>query len=60
MRTTRRGRPPLDRDDPSQLLHLRIPSKQYAATTTQALRERLTRAEWVRRTLRAALDKPHP
>ena len=51
----RRGRPPLDRDDATARLSLRLPSKQYAAATTRASGARLSRAEWIRRAVREAL-----
>jgi len=57
---TRRGRPPLDREDASAQLHLRLPSKQLTAAGLQAQRIRVSRAEWLRRAVRAALEKPRP
>jgi hypothetical protein len=53
----RRGRPPLDREDPSEHLHVRLPSKQYAATVSEAERARMTQAEWIRYVVRKALNR---
>jgi len=53
----KRGRPPLDRDDPSSQVHVRLPSKQYDAAARRAALERVSRAEWIRRALRHALEK---
>lgn len=48
------GRPPLDDDDPSVDVHIRMPSKQYDATYRRASRARLTVPELIRRELRTA------
>lgn len=50
----RRGRPPLDPDDPSVALHVRLPAKQFDATYQQAQAARQTMADWVRHVLRDA------
>jgi hypothetical protein len=51
----RNGRP-LDPDDPSVSVHVRVPSREYDAIATQALREGLSVAEVLRRQLKAAKD----
>lgn len=48
---TRRGRPPLDPDDPSVLVSVRVTSKQFDATQKQADHERMTMAAWIRKML---------
>lgn len=45
----RPGRRPLDENDPSVDVHLRLPSKQYDAVYEQASRERVTVQEVIRR-----------
>jgi len=51
------GRPPLDDDDPSVDVHLRLPSKQYDDTFARAQRERVTVPERIRRDIRDAQKK---
>lgn len=54
----RRGRPPLDPDDPSINVHFRLPAKQYDAAFAEAQRERVSLAEHFRRkVLSPKLDK---
>lgn len=48
---TRPGRPPLDPDDPSVQVSLRLPSKQFDATQKRADEARMTIAEWIRKML---------
>jgi predicted HicB family RNase H-like nuclease len=47
-----RGRPPLDRHDPSVGIGVRVPSKQFDALCAKAQEERVSLAEFVRRRLR--------
>ena len=47
----RQGRPPLDDNDPSVAISLRVPSKQYDALYERASRERVTVPELIRRAL---------
>ena len=49
-----RGRPPLDKDDPTVPLQVCLPSKDLTAITDKANDERLTVQEWIRRVLRHA------
>ena len=49
--TRRPGRPPLDRDDPSIKLSLRLPSKRYEALCRAATSQRTTVPELIRRSL---------
>lgn len=53
-----RGRPPIDRHDPSVSLHFRIPSKQYDLTLKQADAARLSHADWLRQVIAARLRRP--
>jgi hypothetical protein len=48
------GRPPLDDDDPSVDVHLRMPAKQYDATYDRARRERMSVPELIRQDIREA------
>jgi hypothetical protein len=48
------GRPPLDDDDPSVDMHLRMPSKQYDDAYVRARRERRTVPEQIRQDMRDA------
>ena len=57
MMADKRGRPPLDPEDPSIAVHFRLPSKQYDAHYQQAQRERLTMSEWIRQMLRQAAPR---
>jgi len=52
------GRPPLDPDDPSVPMMLRLPSKQYDATYKNARAARESVSDYVRRLLRAANGSP--
>jgi predicted HicB family RNase H-like nuclease len=52
-----RGRPPIDPADPSVSFSLRIPAKDFEDATTRARDERVTLAEWIRRTLRGAAER---
>jgi hypothetical protein len=55
----RGGRPPLDPDDPSVDVHVRLPSKQYDAVYRLAQHARVTVPEMFRRGLENALrDDP--
>ena len=54
MKRTHPGRPPLDEDDPSVDVHLRLPSKQYDDTYDRAQKERVTVPELIRKDMRAA------
>jgi hypothetical protein len=47
----RPGRPPLDAEDPSVDVHLRLPAKQYDEAFERAQRERVTVPELIRRAL---------
>ena len=55
-----RGRPPLDPATRSCHLHLRLSAPDYDATYAKARAERLTMAQWIRRTLRAAQAPKQP
>jgi hypothetical protein len=52
--TKRRGRPPLDPDDPSVPVMFRVPSKQYDATFRNARDARETVSDYVRRAVQSA------
>lgn len=54
MKRTHPGRPPLDDDDPSVDVHLRLPSKQYDDAYDRATRERMTVPERIRQDMRDA------
>jgi hypothetical protein len=45
------GRPPLDREDVSINLHVRLPTKAYDALWKEAQRERVTLADLIRHRL---------
>jgi hypothetical protein len=47
------GRPPLDHDDPSVPVSLRMPSKQFEDVCERAKADRMTMAEWIRHMLRS-------
>ena len=47
----RAGRPPLDPDDPSVSVTVRLPSKQFDATQKQADEAQMTLADWIRKML---------
>jgi hypothetical protein len=49
--TPRRGRPPLDRDDPSVVVSVRLPSRQYDALCARAGRKGITLPAMIRRVL---------
>jgi hypothetical protein len=51
--TKRRGRPPLDPDDPSVSVSVRMASKHYDAICAQAGHDRRTLPETIRRALSA-------
>ena len=51
------GRPPLDEHDPSDVIHVRMPTKQIDRLHTLARRHRLSVPDTVRRIVRAALVK---
>lgn len=51
MQPTRRGRPPLDYDDPSVRVGVSLPSKQYDDYAQRALREQVSVPEIIRRDL---------
>jgi hypothetical protein len=51
------GRPPLDDDDPSVDVHVRMPSKQYDDTYKRAGQERVSVPAMIRRDMRAAEKK---
>jgi hypothetical protein len=51
------GHPPLDADDPSAQISVKLPSKQLADVCQAAQRERMTMPEWIRHTLRTSLDE---
>jgi predicted DNA binding CopG/RHH family protein len=51
MTNKRRGRPPIDPDDPSTDVHLRLPSKDYDAAHSHATRRGVSVPELIRRTL---------
>jgi hypothetical protein len=52
----RRGRRALDDDDPSMLVGVTLPSKQYDDLAQRALREKVSVPEIVRRTMREARE----
>lgn len=54
MKRTHPGRPPLDDEDPSIDVHLRMPSKQYDDAYARARRERVTVPERIRQDMREA------
>ena len=54
-----RGRPPIDEDDRSVDLSIKIPGKALDTAATRARLERVTLAEWIRRMLREGRD-PDP
>jgi hypothetical protein len=54
-----RGRPPIDEDDRSVNLSIKIPGKALDTAATRARLERVTLAEWIRRMLREGRD-PDP
>lgn len=56
MTDTKRGRPPLDADDRTVQVTLRLPSKQHTDLRDQAQREAVTVQEIIRRTLRDRLE----
>ena len=45
------GRPPLDKEDPSTSVHVRIPSKTYDKMYTAAVHDRVSVPEWIRQQL---------
>jgi hypothetical protein len=55
--TKRRGRPPLDPDDPSVNLHIRLVSKQYDALCARAGQDRRTLPEMIRRAVQDLVAK---
>jgi hypothetical protein len=54
---TRRGRPPLDRTEPSVPLTVSLSSKQLADVSAHAKQDRMTVQDWIRKTLRRATDR---
>ena len=54
----KRGRPPLDADDPSVNVQFRLPGKQYDRTQQQAAQARLSLADWLRRVVTRAARPP--
>jgi hypothetical protein len=48
------GRPPLDANDPSVPVSVSLPSKQLAAVSARADRDRMTVQDWIRQVLRHA------
>ena len=52
----RRGRPPLDPDDHSVDVHLKMPAQQYDATYRQARLERMTLSDVIRDAIRVRLQ----
>ena len=53
------GHPPLDDDDASVPVHVKMPSKQYDETYERAQRARVTVPEQIRRDMREA-EKRNP
>jgi len=49
------GRPPLDPEDRSVTLNVRVPPKDYDAVYSEASRQRQTMAQWVRATIQRQL-----
>jgi hypothetical protein len=49
------GRPPLDPNDRSITLNVRVPPRDYDAVYSEASRQRLTMAQWVRATIQRQL-----
>jgi len=47
----KRGRPPLDPNDPAVDVHLRLPSKHYDEIFNAARDARVSVPEWIRRTV---------
>lgn len=61
MKRTHPGRPPLDDDDPSEKLCLRLPSKQFDALDREAKIARVSAQDIIRRALRErAQQKRYP
>lgn len=54
------GRPPLDDNDPSVAVIVRMPSRQYDDAYQQAQRDRISVPEVIRRALKEATDKRPP
>jgi hypothetical protein len=52
-RGRRPGRPPLDDNDESVGVHVRLPSREYDAVYEKARRERVTVPEVIRRAVRS-------
>jgi hypothetical protein len=52
----RQGRPPLDKEDPSVSVNVRVPGKLYDRMYERAQRERVTIPELIRRNLREPND----
>ncbi|MEP7304203.1 MAG: hypothetical protein ABJA98_01670 [Acidobacteriota bacterium] len=57
MKRAHPGRPPLDDDDPSVDVHLRMPSKQYDDAYKRAGRERVSVPEQIRKDMRDAAQR---
>ena len=53
----RRGRPPVDEDDPCVDVHVRMPSKQYDETFKLAQRERKSVPELIRLVVQQRVNK---
>jgi len=55
----KRGRRPLDDEDPSVTVAFRLPSKQFDRTQQQAAQARLSMADWLRQVVtRAGRERP--
>lgn len=60
MESTRRGRPPLDRADPSVGVNLKLPSKAYDDAYRRAEQARVSVPEILRRDLQRAHELKNP
>jgi len=54
----KRGRPPVDPDDPSIPVHVKLPATQYDDLYQKAQRERVTVPELIRRAVTSELRNP--
>lgn len=54
----KRGRPPVDPDDPSVPVHVKLPATQYDQVCHKAQQAHVTVPEWIRRALQTELKNP--
>jgi predicted HicB family RNase H-like nuclease len=52
------GRPPLDRNDPSTTVHLRLPGRRYDELYAAAQRERISVPQLIREVLARVQPRP--